>query len=1435
MKTSSGNKMRSLSAVTMVLVMLMTSISAVSWATGGQTDKVAPMTTGSRAAFDNDIAVLDVATPHDIDENLGSTVPDNAVPTGPTSAQADIKNVGNLNHGAAIPVDFYYDTGTPVVKWSDNMDGGANGWTTKDLTATKTHWHYTSANSHDNNALVSTYTSGPLINSYGNWWEEVAEMSTCQNIPALPATEPYVQFWNFTNTQINSDGGYMQMQIGNGPWVDINPINLFPPPDLSYNGNINSGTSILSNGKGAFTGTANWYPTEKFPLWQQLKGQINGTCLKFRFWFSSDGSNPSNPSGWIVDNFLLNKGNGSTWSDDFVNPASGNWVFKNMLVLGDTDSFQQMGGAGYNLSSNSPGTTAWWSGNKTLKTYLNGTDAVLESPSINLNTGGFNEARFTYWQKYNISTDGDGGWVEISTNGGTTWSQIQPLFDLSKADDNTKYPGYIEVNSDYGKVSAFTGIASWYKQAFDMTPYIGQANVKIRFHFWSNYDDKVGEGWFIDNAEVKVWNFLPKSSASATINGLNKDAKAIAAPNQQLNFNTESDYRLRVQIPADDNNANNQVHWIIRVKNVTNFQITPSQSTIQKTANHGALIKYWLNVTNIGNLKDNYTVALTGAPSKWNITLAPTSITNLRPGDPPFLVLVSVQTKVGDGPTTYPDTTKQFKDYPMNLTITSERVPSLVKWKTLTARITNTKPTTSFLVENLQGKVYSPMSITSDQLSFSDPDKDALTFVWDWGDNSALQNTTTWPVTHIYTKSKTAANPYVAKLKVSDGLTTSDLKNINVTVTNAYPTAKFIIMLPIAVNNTYAVGDKIYFNATAPGLSKDENPVGLTYSWDYGDGNNDKGALVNHSYDQGGEKTITLTVMDEEDLLATTNLTIMINTPPVPVITSPANSAEYFLGEDIEFNATATTDNEQKSSELTFLWAISSPYQEIGNQMKFTKAFTSKDDVGPLNLILTVDDHKAKGKKTYTFTIFIRAKPQHLPTLEKDLDPAHNPVKPDGGFLSTTLFTYSILYKDQDNDTPSFVRLILDPGTATNKSVDLLQTDPNDKDYKSGVLWQAKVPGNGIGADGLHTFRFETADVRNITTLAISTTFNGPRITRERLLQNAAQTPIPAGVVFANPIRYIGKQDTNAITFLMQPTITASPPLDSNNKAMIPVGLNATLTFTLASDMWDWANLSFRYGADAFQSQRDKINLTSISLYKLEGSNWVKVGTADNSEENLVVSLNLLKPTDVSGSVTYGLFGTKKVTVKPHKDHGPADYTMYIIAAIVVVAVVVVAVALFLMFRKKKSPTKKWGGKDGIDLKIDVLSGQGTDQAGVTPVAGAEAGTAAEAPAMETTTGESVALYRPAAAQAPIVDADEGTQDGVAVYRPGVAAPHEGEEEGAPTPEAPPQEQNWTPPPEQAPDVPPEETPQEPPQETPKPEKKDNSDDVLNEILGEEK
>jgi hypothetical protein len=177
--------------------------------------------------------------------------------------------------------------------------------------------------------------------------------------------------------------------------------------------------------------------------------------------------------------------------------------------------------------------------------------------------------------------------------------------------------------------------------------------------------------------------------------------------------------------------------------------------------------------------------------------------------------------------------------------------------------------------------------------------------------------------------------------------------------------------------------------------------------------------------------------------------------------------------------------------------------------------------------------------------------------------------------------------------------------------------------------------------------------------------------------------------------------------------------------------------------------------------------------------------------------------------------------------------------AIIVVVLVAIVVGIIYMTRKKKTPEKKWGGKGAIDLKIDVVSGKGTDETAVKPMGKEEGGETGAVP-METTTGESVAIYRPASATAPAGESDIESVGGenVAVYKPGGGAATSPDEE-ATSPEAPQAEGVWTPPAasegEGETQTPVEDAPPEEPAPEPKPaSKKDSDDDLLNEILGDE-
>jgi len=1420
-----GMRMRPLSAVTIMLVLILPSLAFGPWAIGGEGSNATPMSIGSRAAHDNDLSAFSVVTPHDRDENAGSLVANNAIPVGQTTVQGTVKNVGNLTWAGAIPVDFYFETGLSSVKWNDSMDMGVNGWTTKDLTATRTHWHTTNLNKHGGTfSLVSNYASGPKVGLYGNTWEETAAMKTCVNFPATPTAEPYIQFWNSTNTQSQADGGYVQMQIGGGPWVDIIPWNPLSqqPPTLSYRGNINSGTSILSKNKGAFTGSDQWNPTEKFPLWQQGGQNVSGgggTCAKFRLWFSADASNPSNLHGWYIDDFVVNNGNGIVFQDNFEGGV-GNWVFSNELGMDNQEVFHQVAGSGMN------GTKAWWVGNTTQTTYLNGTDAVLDSPSIALTGGGFNEVRFTYWQQYNIS-DGDGGWLEVSTDGGATYNQIQPLFHLNKTNDASSYPNYIDENCEYGKIGAFSGMANWHKMAFDLTPYMTKT-IKIRFHFYANWDSRIGGSWFIDNAVVTVWNFVAKGQVSASLNGLTAGQKAIAQVT--YNFATESDYRIRVVVEkvGDQDITNNELHTVVCVKNITDFIIIAPGSAILKTVNHGSTVKFWFNITNIGNLADNYNITISGQPARWNATISPSDITGLRPVDPPFMVQVSIKTNVSDGPASYPDNNKQSKDYGMTIKVKSGRIQTLQKNLGLTARITNTRPTLYFLLQNMQGNVYKPLPMT--QPFYSDPDKDVLTFQWDWGDGSPAQNTTTWPVYHTYVKSRPTTNPYIVKLKGTDGLATSDATfSLNVSIVNKAPTAKFVIDSPYPVTNSYAAGDPIVFNATAPKYSQDENSNGLTYMWDFGDGNTGTGTVANHTFDKdkGGNKMVKLAATDEEGQVGLFNQTIMINTPPKVVITGPPEGAVFAIGQEIEFNASQTSDNEQtKLIELDFNWS-SNLVGMLGTQPAFRMSFTSKDAIGKHTITLTVSDHRAKGISSKIVSILITQRPWHPCSLVPI--PNQPAVTPAAGYISTSVFTFSVIYKSPDNTRPSFVNLIIDSGQPNL----MAQTDITEKDYTIGVQYTVKVPGNGIGADQLHTFHYEAADERNTTYVAKTGDFQGPRVTRKLVVQNAAVGNLPQRVVSAE-IFCVCKQ--NPVTFQ---ALNQTPTLPTKNgKNMIPIGLNATITFNIAKDLWDFANLTFSYNLDFYKSQRDKANITSVELYRLDNGNWVLVSAAENDEFGLAVTLNKVTPANVSTSVTYGLFASPKEKIITTGGKNNNNLMQYIIVGVVIAAVIAIVVAIIYMTRRKKAPEKKWGGKDGIDLKIDVLSGKGTEDGSVKPVSEEEGAAGAAAAPMETTTGESVAIYRPAGAKAPAGESDIEATGGetVAVYKPGgAAAPTvDEEEEPAPAAEAPGEDHVWTPPPATEGEG---ET-ESPAPETEKPkssDKKDKDDDLLDEILGDEK
>jgi len=190
----------------------------------------------------------------------------------------------------------------------------------------------------------------------------------------------------------------------------------------------------------------------------------------------------------------------------------------------------------------------------------------------------------------------------------------------------------------------------------------------------------------------------------------------------------------------------------------------------------------------------------------------------------------------------------------------------------------------------------------------SDPDDDALTFAWDFGDGNGAAE---MMPTHTYA----SAGNFEVTLVVNDGQADSDPA-----VTSAAITAPPVNLAPIAdPGGPYAgaPGQTIAFDGSG---SADPNDDPLTYSWDFGDGSTGSGVSPTHSYAAEGTYTVSLVVNDTllDSVMATTTAEIAI--PPANRAPT-ANAGGPYSGDTgvaITFDGTASSDPD--GDTLNYAW-----------------------------------------------------------------------------------------------------------------------------------------------------------------------------------------------------------------------------------------------------------------------------------------------------------------------------------------------------------------------------------------------------------------------------------------------------------------------------------------------------------------------------------
>ncbi|MGC0419036.1 immune inhibitor A domain-containing protein [Embleya sp. AB8] len=149
------------------------------------------------------------------------------------------------------------------------------------------------------------------------------------------------------------------------------------------------------------------------------------------------------------------------------------------------------------------GSKAWYSSND-----QNWADVKLVR-DIAVPTG--SDVKFQWWSDYALEEDWDFGFVEVSTDGGTTWKQLEVRDEAGTLVSTP--PNYPDPNGNlrrFGKTTGLTGSTNgWRHDRVDLTPYAGQ-NVKLRLGVDTDAATQ-WKGWLADdfsltNGTATVWS-----------------------------------------------------------------------------------------------------------------------------------------------------------------------------------------------------------------------------------------------------------------------------------------------------------------------------------------------------------------------------------------------------------------------------------------------------------------------------------------------------------------------------------------------------------------------------------------------------------------------------------------------------------------------------------------------------------------------------------------------------------------------------------------------------------------------------------------------------------------------------------------------------------------------------------------------------------------
>lgn len=318
---------------------------------------------------------------------------------------------------------------------------------------------------------------------------------------------------NAVGTSYGADSTFTTTAGAVAPFVSRVAVNNILPTAATAGGNITSDGGSTVTASGLVFSSTNSNPevagvgvttisTSPVVTTGVYSLNMTGLATSTKYYYRAYATNGVGTGYSVVDSFetapIISslpysqnfEGAGNTgWTSAIVGGALNNWSLGTPAKSFITGAYS--------------GTKAWVT--KTVGNYDDNHDAAVVSPQFNL-ASLTSDPVLRFRHKFTTESCCDGGIVEISTNGGTSWTKLQNAVGTGSNFNTTNayawYNSGTQGNSWAGTSTPFASQTnSWIESAVVLTGAAGQSNVKIRFRFITD-GSVVAEGWVIDDVEL---------------------------------------------------------------------------------------------------------------------------------------------------------------------------------------------------------------------------------------------------------------------------------------------------------------------------------------------------------------------------------------------------------------------------------------------------------------------------------------------------------------------------------------------------------------------------------------------------------------------------------------------------------------------------------------------------------------------------------------------------------------------------------------------------------------------------------------------------------------------------------------------------------------------------------------------------------------------